>query len=366
MKAKQRTKPSGFVSLILLLGLILTACTTTYKTHSLQVEMMKPGLLAADSMGTIAIFNRDSNYNNCDTFFYVNIAKRKIIWDSLIKYKDLQETCLDTLAEYLKKSGYFKRVINYGDSLNNPAFAEDMANPQKKENGTNSMGYDACIFLDDFVLMADLFTNNYYFDNDVIANFPEFKNSTSMETVYTFLKWSISYPGDSSKHEYKRPDNLFYGNAVNPNYFGNEENHRKLINNAALSRGESFASELIPHLDVVERIYYHSQNPRMLLAEKNLLSENYLEAAEIYRLLTDNKNPHIVAKASYNMAFICEMEGNMDAALDWLNQSTNVFQTKAYVHKMHCTDYNTILAKRKEDIIQLEKQIRNNASNADN
>lgn len=358
MNAIQRIKVSVFVPVILLVGLILTACTTTYKIHSLQLEIMEPGLLTGDTIDTIAIINRESYYSDSDTFFYVNIAKEKLIWDNLIKYKDLQKICTDTLAEYLMQSGNFKRVISYRDSLNNPAYAEGIAKSRKKENCTNNTSYDACIFLDDFVLMADLFTKSYLFDNDVIANFPEFKNSTMMETVYTLLYWSISYPGDSAKHEYKRPENLFYGNSVYPYFFGSEENHRKLIKNAAQSLGLSFASELLPHLGIVDRVYYHSRNPRMLLAEKNLLSNNYREAAETYRSLTNNKNPNIAAKACFNMALICEMEENMDAALEWLNQSTNVFQTKAYVHKMHCNNYNTILVKRKEDLVLLEKQVK--------
>lgn len=365
MQGNQKTKISGFVPWILMVGLTLTACTTTYNMHSLQLEMMKPGLLALDSMGTIAIFNRDSNYRDCDTFFYVNIAKKKIIRDSLIKYKDLQKTCTDALTEYLINSGYFKRVINHGDSLNNPYFAEDISSRQKKENIMDRMDYDAFIFLDYFELKNDLLANSYHFDDEVIANYPEFENSTMMETVYTLLYWSVSYPGDSSKHEYKRPDNLFYGDSVHPYFFGSEEKHREMISNAAQSLGESFAAELVPHWEKMERMYYLSHNPRMLLAEKYLLSENYLKAAEIYRPLTNNKNPHIAAKASYNMALICEMEGNLDAALDWLNQSTNVFQTKAYVHKMHCKNYNTILDKRKEDMATLEKQVKNNESKSE-
>lgn len=366
MMAFQRINPLIFILLILLAELILTACTTTYNMHSIQVEIMKPGLLSGDSIETIAIFNRVSNYSDRDTFIYVDISKKKFIKDGSIKYKDLQKTCTDSLTEYLNKSGYFKRVINFRDSLNSPAFAEDFGNWQRKGNNSKSMDYDACIFLDYFELKNDLLTSSHDFDDEVIACYPEFESSNMMETVYTLLHWSISYPGDSSKHEYKRPDNLFYGDSVHPAFFGNEENHRKLINNAAVSLGTSFASELIPHMGVVEKLYYTSPNQQMSLAEKCLLSEKYLEAAEIYRSLTNNKNPHIAAKASYNMALICEMEGNLDAALDWLNQSNNVFPTKAYVHKMHCKNYNTILEKRKEDIILLEKQVRYNESNPEN
>lgn len=61
-----------------------------------------------------------------------------------------------------------------------------------------------------------------------------------------------------------------------------------------------------------------------------LLAGDWLKAAEIYKKETKNKNENIAAKATYNMALICEMEGNLDVAIDWLDRSNSVYKRKNY------------------------------------
>lgn len=334
---------------------LLTSCITTENIKVINAEFFQKGILATDSINSIAVLNHDYNAPGADTFYYLDAAKEKIIKDTLVKFKDLSNTCTDALADYLRNSGYFKTVVNYRDSLEYPIFAQNIALQQKKQN---SPGYDACIFLDYMSLRDELMTNSSYFEYQVIKSFPEFKNSTMMETVGTWLRWRIVYRNDSLKHSYRRTDNLFYGNSVDTSLFGSDENHRKLLKNTAGSLGESFANELIPHLQLAPRIYYRSHNPKMLAAEKCLLKEDYLGAAEVYRPLTDNKNKNIAAKASYNMALICEIEGNIEASLDWLSHSGKVAKKYDYHHASICEKYTALLKKRQEELETLDQQLR--------
>lgn len=96
----------------------------------------------------------------------------------------------------------------------------------------------------------------------------------------------------------------------------------------------------------------------MLIAEKYLLDSDWLKAAEIYKRETKNKNQNIIAKAKYNMALICEMEGNLDAAVDWLVLSYSTYKNENPEHKFNCKQYITLLAERKWEIERLEKQVR--------
>lgn len=339
---------------------LLTSCITTDNFKVINTETLGPGLLSTDSIATIAVFNRDYNAPGADTFYYRDAANEKVVKDTLVKLKELSNTCTDALADYLRNSGYFKAVINFRDSLNDPLIAQNIVQREKMQNRPD---YDACVFLDYMSLRDELMTNSYYFNNQVISSFPEFENSTMMETVDTWLRWRIVYKNDSSKHSYRRIDNLFYGNSVNNNLFGSDDNHRKLLKNAAGSLGESFANELIPHWQKTSRIYYHSGNPQMHAAEKKLVLEDYIGAAEIYRRLTTNKNQNISAKASYNMALICEIEGDLEAAMDWVTRSVQLAKRYDYQHASRCDEYIKLLKKKKEEIEAQEKLLFQNAAN---
>ena len=98
----------------------------------------------------------------------------------------------------------------------------------------------------------------------------------------------------------------------------------------------------------------------MLLAEKYALNNEWLKAAEIWNKLSKNKNPRIAAKACYNMALACEMEGKLDAAIDWLVQSYSTLKENNEEHKQNCQRYLAVLALRKKEIAKLEHQVRNN------
>lgn len=335
---------------------VITSCITTNNYRTIKLELLKPGLIATDSIRNIAIFNQNATNNDLDTFYFEDVTNKKMIKNSLVNYKDLSNTCTDAMADYLRQSGYFKSVINYRDSIYNPAYAQNITQRQKKENCIN---YDACIFLENINLKDRLMTSSFDFDRRVIANFPEFANSTIMETIGTSLLWSIYYKDDAPFQEYKRVDNLYYGNSVNFNLFGSNENHKKLLKNTAVHLGKSFAEELVPHWQETERLYYRSHNPKMLMAQKQMFNENYRGAAELYRQMTNNKNHNIAAKATFNMALICEMEGNLEAGIDWLTRSSNTANKFNYDHFIKCTEYINILKIRRKEIDILSRQVIN-------
>jgi hypothetical protein len=96
----------------------------------------------------------------------------------------------------------------------------------------------------------------------------------------------------------------------------------------------------------------------MLQAEQLCLNGEWLKAAEIYQRETTNKNRNIAAKAKYNMALICEMEGKPDVAIDWLINSHSTFKYPNEEHQFNCRLYINTLAARKKEIERLDKQVR--------
>lgn len=354
------------IFLLTLLAIIgLSSCSINRNMGSIQVETIKPGLFSfLEHVDTIAIFKRDFYQSDTLVYKYLDVENNKIMTDSLIRYTDLSNKCVDAMADYLNQQGYFLKVINFRDTMNH-LFAEK-EKTLNYQGTAEKLGVDICISLDFFRLKDELMNNNFYFSSRVLDDFPEFRTSTAMESVKTSLLWTLSFRGDTSLYICKEEDELHYGNSVNPELFGGDRRHKILLENVAGYLGESFARKFIPSEEQTERFYYKSRNPSMLQAEKYFLEGDLMKAAEIYKRQTNSKNPDIAAKATYNMALICELEGNLPAASDWLYQSTHVIQSKSPVHQMHCTDYNTILAKRRRDVITLERQVRNNENKSAN
>jgi len=325
---------------------------------SIQVEILKPALFEMpENIDTIAIFKRDLFQSDTIAFRYSDAYNKKTLTDKLISYRDLSNQCVDALADFLDNEGFFVKVINYRDSINYLFSGSDglIHYPESFKK----LGVDAFVFLD-FFQLKDHLTNStgYYSYNNITEQFPEFRNSTKLESVEANLLWTVSFKSDTSVYLVRQPDELYYGNIVYPELFGNDLNHRLLLKNASEYLGKAFGAKLVPTWMKVERSYYRSHNENMRAAEKLSLNGEYLKAAEIYKRETKNKNRNIAAKARYNMAVLCEMEGKPDAAIDWLVLSYSAYKQNNEAHKFNCQQYINIIATRKKEIERLGKQVR--------
>jgi hypothetical protein len=324
---------------------------------------MKPAeFTLPEDVENIAIFKRDLFLSDTTTYKYHDIYKHLDFTDSLVHYRELSNRCVAALTNSLALSGKFLKVVNYSDTLNFLLTAKDSSfNYTELHNKT---GADVCIFLDCFYLKDFLINRNAInLGQEIFSSVPEFRGSSELETIEPNLIWNISFYGKPSIYVCKQPEKLYYGNNLYPTLFGNEENHQLLLQSVAEYLGNTFTSKLIPSSQKVERAYYRSNNVYMLKGEKYLLEGDWLKAAEIYKKETKNKNLNIAAKSSYNMALICEMEGNIDAAIDWLNGSYSFYKKENLRYTTDCYQYNTLLEIRKKELRRLEKQIRDDAEN---
>jgi hypothetical protein len=198
------TSKISFFLLIAVLG--FTSCITTHNMSSFQIEILKPAIFAMpENIDTIAIFKRDFYQSDTITFKYLDVDNKILITDSFIHYHDLSNNCVSALANYLDNEGYFLKVINFKDSMNYLFSKEDSLTYYPEL--LKKLSVDACIFLDYFQL-DDQLTNNsgYYFKNNIIDQFPEFRNSTKLESVGANLLWTVSFKGDTSIYICKQPD----------------------------------------------------------------------------------------------------------------------------------------------------------------
>lgn len=181
-----------------------------------------------------------------------------------------------------------------------------------------------------------------------------------LEVVYILSFWNIY---DLRKKEllffYDKIDTISWeANKYADDLFGRVlPNREEAVLNAAGIAGSGFAEFLIPHWELVQRMYYKSGNVELSKTEEMIEKGNWLEAAEIWKKNVVNKNKRIAAKSMFNLALANEINGNIDAAIDWTVKSFHVFNQKNEIHYWNCMNYIKILGQRKLDIKQIKAQL---------
>jgi hypothetical protein len=131
----------------------------------------------------------------------------------------------------------------------------------------------------------------------------------------------------------------------------------KAIPIAAEISGANFTKFLTPHWLGVQRFYYRSKHVELVKTDKLISEGKWIEAAKIWKANVDNPNKKIAAKSMFNMALASEIEGRLDAAIDWAVRSYHVFGSENEIHEHNCLDYIKILSQRISDIRRIERQL---------
>lgn len=139
---------------------------------------------------------------------------------------------------------------------------------------------------------------------------------------------------------------VFTGKGINPvkaagALIGRKEALKQVSNKA----GQDYAFRIIPYWLRVSRDYYVRGTDNFRTARRKAQTGNWDDAAAIWEKETTSDKSKVAGRACYNMAIINEINGNLDAAIQWAQ--------KAY------EDYNNKLALRY--IKMLENRKVNNA-----
>ncbi len=212
---------------------------------------------------------------------------------------------------------------------------------------------------------GDLFLSFDYFASIDGLKFISYAHS-GVETVNNITFWTI-YDLQQKKllFYYDKFDTIMWSthNLNKPDVFSLKAAKRFLperneaILNAADISGTNFAQLMVPHWLEVQRMYYQSGHVDLKKAENLILKNEWIEAAKIWKNHVNNKNKSVAAKSMYNIALACEIEGDIDAAIDWVVKSFHVYGSKNETHYFNCMDYLKILGQRKVDIKLIENQL---------
>lgn len=126
---------------------------------------------------------------------------------------------------------------------------------------------------------------------------------------------------------------------------------RRAINDAALFSGERYGVRISPTWVNITRQYYSRGHDDLKKAKVYVKRRNYDPAMDIWKRLALHADPKIAGMAAFNMAVICEVQGEYDLALSWANKSLREFNNKK------ASGYIQTLNARKARQARLDRQM---------
>jgi len=388
----------------LLLSSILTlftlqGCNTLYSTSVIDIEIVEPGKVKIPSeYRTVAVrynninvsphphyakayfnkevINEDVNYDSIASEVYydyfVDELQNQDFFDTVIELKandynkinviDTITHNFDTELDSIIKNEQlceklnvylFSKVINEYPNNQKEAATKQYLHPRLAMYNAENIRKIADSTQADLLISLDYFSS---FDGIQHNS----KTSFANEVVLTQSYWNFY---DLNKQAYS----FFYNKKDTINwtaYTSYKQGTKKLlpprkdaILNAADIAGSKFAQFLVPHWIQVQRMYYNSGHIELKNTKQLIEDGKWLEAAKIWKANVNNPNKSIAAKSKFNMGLVCEIQGNLDAALEWVVESFYVLGQKNQEHYFNCTNYIRILSQRKHDIRIIESQL---------
>jgi hypothetical protein len=150
----------------------------------------------------------------------------------------------------------------------------------------------------------------------------------SVYTIYLSTRWLFIDPFAQKLLDQKLMNDTLYYRIEG--YWGTAEeglyiSGRDLLITAAEESALSFGARITPHIVQTPRVVFKSGDKNIRRGYKEAIAGNWLDAALLWRNTLKKADPVIRARGSFNLALASEMEGLLDPALVWAEESFRNF-----------------------------------------
>lgn len=115
--------------------------------------------------------------------------------------------------------------------------------------------------------------------------------------------------------------------------------------------GGNYAARLLPSYRRISRDYFVRGSHKFVVAKRRAQTGDWEGAAALWEQELNNKDPKIAGRAYYNMAIINEINGNLDAAIDWASKAYSDYNNKPALRYLNALKY------RSSQLAVLERQM---------
>ena len=325
------------------------------KTDELYLNVIEPAPVTVPTyVRTVGVINRS-----------IPTEETKII-DELDKIFTLEGVDLDKdgaleairgLSDELMTNDRFSEVKTLIDIDFRTSRMEEFPTPLSWEIVSqicSETGTDALFSLEKF----DTDTRVSYSANHVdietpIGKIPGIEHQADMETIVE-TGWRIYDPAAKSiLDEYVNDESIVKsGRGINPLVAVQALTGRKdAVRNVSSSAGREYAFRLLPYKMRVTRDYFVKGSDNFKIAKRKAQIGLWDEAGELWKKETSNRSVKVAGRATYNMAIISEINGDVDTAIQWAQKAWgdyNVKLARDYVRLLENRKYKSDLLKEQE------------------
>lgn len=125
----------------------------------------------------------------------------------------------------------------------------------------------------------------------------------------------------------------------------------RIIKAAGENAGAQYGYRISPMWVTVNRNYFTKGHDNFKMAKDSLKEEKWWVAAKYYQQICHDPDPKIKGRACYNLAFVNEMIGYLDVAIDWVKEAEDYGIRQA-------SSYYKVLVQRRIDAKKLDEQLK--------
>lgn len=337
--------------LILLSAVILVSC----KTNQLYLNVVEPAPVTLPPyIKSVGVINRSMSTDESKPIEVVE----KVL--SLEGSKLDQEGAIQSikgLSDELLNNNRFTEVKALNDiDFRTPRLAlfPEPLSWEIVEKICSETGTDALFALEKF----DTDTKVNYSTHKVnvktlLGTIPAIEHHADMQTLVK-TGWRIYDPESRAiLDEYIYDESIvFSGSGINPLLAASALIGRKdAVNKVGNKAGHGYAMRILPFEIRVMRDYYVKGTNNFKIAKRKAQVGKWNEAGKIWEKELNNPKMKIAGRATYNMAIINEINGDLDSALQWAQKAWEDYNIKPAL------DYVRILENRKykSDVLSVQE-----------
>jgi hypothetical protein len=338
-----------------LILIIVTFLTVSCKTSQLSIQVLKPAQITLPSdVKTIAVVNRSLPEKKERLR---NVIEGAITGEAVFADRLGSEECVKGVIDGLSGSPRLKGIIPTGVNIRGTGTRQfpDPLSWNTVDDICKASGADALACLE-------------VFDSDCINGMSDRKITrkekdkeityieyTARLDVNVVSGWRIYFPA-----ERKLIDQNIYNDSkgwVNTSDAPKKAQQGLIRKDEAVSQsgfyaGNQFAIRISPLWIWVRRTYFSKGNSEFEQAKRLVQVNDWKGASDLWMKHVKNADPKIAGYACYNMALACEMDGNLETAIDWAKKSYTDYQNK------YALSYMRILEQRLNDQYRLDEQMK--------
>lgn len=341
-------------ALLCTIVVFLASCAST---NTVRIQVLQPADIYVPShIKKVVIANRSLPQK--DELVW-NILEGIVTGESVFADRESSGQCINGLANELNANPRFQATLKSDNELKGTGTKKfpTVLDWSKAEEICNNFGADGLILLETFdsdVLFSKSKQDVKKTVNNKEVIVPEYNADLRMKVNAGWRIYDIKNKQIIDESVFTDEKGWNAKGETEQNAFSKLPSKRSALNESGYYAGTRFAKRISPNWIWVSRFYYVRKHDDLKKAKYMARASNWQGASEIWKKLTLNSDPKVAARACYNMAIACEIDGNLEIAITWVNKAIKEYNFKP------AANYLNILNNRIAQQNKLKQQMEGN------